>query len=95
MLDLTAAFTLQNNPEFSCEPGPVETKSKALFMVGKETRIRKTVDAWVKHGSFISRSLEVSDSSAFAAPTQVPDMYGAIPWNSKPAHQFTSCCNTW
>ena len=42
MLDLTAAFTLKNNPEFSCEPDLVETQSKAIFMVGKKTRIRKT-----------------------------------------------------
>ena len=53
------------------------------------------MDARLKHGSFIGQSLEVCDSSAFAAPTQVPDMYGAMLWNSKPAHQFTRCCNTW
>ena len=44
MLDLPAAFTLRNNPEFSCEPDPVETKSKAIFMVGKKTRIQKKVN---------------------------------------------------
>ena len=53
------------------------------------------MDARLKHGSFIGQSLEVCDSSAFAAPTQVPDMYGAMLWNSEPAHQFTRCCNTW
>ena len=63
-----------------------------------------TMDAKIKRGSFIGRSLEVCDSFAFAAPSQVlgavktysSDMYGAMLWrlDSEPAHQFTRCWNT-
>ena len=134
MLDLAAAFGLKNNLEFSCDPDPAKTKSKAIFMVGKKTGLPKPVnlqlygkplpwvahathlghefcedgtmamDARLKRGSFIGRSMEVCDAFAFAAPSQVlgavkvysADMYGAMLWrlDSEPAQKFTRCWNT-
>ena len=62
------------------------------------------MDANLKRGSYIGRSLEVCDSFAFAAPSQVlgavkvysADMYGAMLWRleSEPAQKFTRCWNT-
>ena len=57
MLDLAADFGLQNNLEFSCDPDPVKTKSKAIYMVGKKTTLVKPVNLqlygkslpWVTH----------------------------------------------
>ena len=119
--------------EFSCDPDPVKTKSKDIFVVGKKTGLQNLVnlqlhgkqlpwvahdthlghkfcedgtmllDARLKRGSFIGQSLEVCNSFAFAAPSQVlgavkvysADMYGAMLWrlDSEPAHQFTRCWN--
>jgi hypothetical protein len=62
------------------------------------------MDARLKRGSFIGRSLEVCDAFAYAAPSQVlgavkiysADMYSAMLWrlDSEPAHKFTRCWNT-
>ena len=62
------------------------------------------INGRLKRGSFISRSLEVCDAFAFAAPIQVlgpvkvysADMYGAMLWrlDSEPALKFTRCWNT-
>ena len=87
--------------EFSCDPDPVKTKSKDIFVVGKKTGLQNLVnlqlhgkqlpwvahdthlghkfcedgtmllDARLKRGSFIGQSLEVCNSFAFAAPSQV------------------------
>ena len=134
MLDHAAAFGLRNNLEFSCDPDPAKTKSKAIYMIGKDTRLRKPVnlqpygkplpwvshgthlghefhedgtmnlDAKMKRGSFIGRSLKVRDAFGFAAPTQVlgsvkvfaSDLYGGMLWrlDSQPALQVTRCWHT-
>ena len=134
MLDLAADFGRRNNLQFSCDPDPAKTKSKAIFMIGKKTTLRKPVnlvlygkplpwvthathlghefhedgtmnmDARMKRGSFIGRSMEVMDSFAFAAPTQilgavklfVSDLYGGMLWrlDSQPAQQLMRCWNT-
>ena len=44
MLDLAAEFEVMNNLEFSCDPDPVQTKSKAIYMVGKKTGLEKPVN---------------------------------------------------
>ena len=134
MLNHAAAFGLRNNLKFSCDPDPVKTKSKAIYMIGKDSRLRRPVnlqlygkplpwvshathlghkfhedgtmdmDAKMKRGSFIGRSLEVRDAFGFAAPTQVlgavkvfaSDLYGGMLWrlDSQPALQVTRCWNT-
>ena len=134
MLDVAADFGVRNNLEFSCDPDPVKTKSKAIYMVGKKTGLQKPVnlqlyekplpwvshathlghefhedgtmsmDARMKRGSFIGRSLEVRESFAFAAPTQVlgavklfaSDLYGGMLWrlDDEPALQVTRCWHT-
>ena len=134
MLYVAADYGVRNNLEFSCDPDPVKTKSKAIYMVGKKIELQKPVnlqlygkplpwvshathlghkfhedgkmaqDAKMKRGSFIGRSLEVRDSFAFAAPTQVlgavklfaSDLYGGMLWrlDGEPALQVTRCWHT-
>ena len=101
MLNHAAAFGLRNHLKFSCNPDPAKIKSRAIYMIGKDTRLRELVnlqlygkplpwvshathlgheflkdgtmnlDAKMKRGSYIGRSLEVRDAFGFAAPTQV------------------------
>ena len=98
MLNHAGAFGLRNNLKFSCDPDPAKIKLKAIYIIGKDTRLRKPVnlplygkplpwvshathlghefhedgtmnlDAKMKRGSFIGRSLEVRDAFGFAAP---------------------------
>jgi hypothetical protein len=59
------------------------------------------MDAHMKRGSFIGRSMEVMDSFAFAAPTQilgavklfVSDLYGGMLWrlDGQLAQQLMRC----
>ena len=44
MLDVAADYGVRNNLEFSCDPDPVKTKSKAIYMVGKKTELQKPVN---------------------------------------------------
>ena len=61
MLDLAADFGLRNNLEFSCDPDPVKTKSKAIFMDGKKTSLKKPANLqlygkplpWVAHATHL------------------------------------------
>jgi hypothetical protein len=63
-----------------------------------------SMDARMKRGSFIGRSLEVREAFAFAAPTQVlgavklfaSDLYGGMLWrlDDEPALQVTRCWHT-
>jgi hypothetical protein len=134
MLDLAANFGQRNNLEFSCDPDPAKTKSKAIYMIGKKTRLPKpaglqlygkslpwvahathlghefhedgtmTMDAKMKKGSYIGKSLEVLDSYSFAAPTEVlgavklfaADLYGGMLWrlDSPEVEQVGRCWNT-
>ena len=117
MLDLAADFGVRNNLEFSCDPDPVKTKSKAIYMVGKKTTLVKPVnrqlyrkplpwvthathlghefhkdgtmamDARMKRGSYIGKSLEVMDSFNFAAPPR-----SSAPSSSLPP-TFTAGCS--
>ena len=41
MLDLAADFGLRNNLELWCDPDPIKTKSKGIFMIGKKTALQK------------------------------------------------------
>ena len=134
MLDLAADFGLQNNLEFSCDPDPVKTKSKAIYMIGKKTALPKpmnlqlygkplpwvahathlghefhedgtmAMDARMKRGAYIGKSLEVRDNFGFAGPTEVlaavklfaADLYGGMLWrlDSPEAQQVMRCWNT-
>jgi hypothetical protein len=61
MLDLAADFGRRNNLQFSCDPDPAKTKSKAIFMIGKKTNLRKPVNLmlygkalpWVTHATHL------------------------------------------
>ena len=134
MLDLAADFGLKNHLEFSCNPDPVKTKSKAIFMISKKTALQKpmnlqlygkplpwvahathlghefnedgtmAMDARMKRGAYIGKSLEVRDSFGFAGPTEVlgavklfaADLYGGMLWrlDSQEAQQVMRCWNT-
>ena len=61
MLDVAADFGVRNNLEFSCDPDPVKTKSKAIYMVGKKTDLEKPMNLqlygkplpWVAHATHL------------------------------------------
>ena len=61
MLDLAANFGLRNNLEFSCDPDPAKTKSKAIYMIGKKKNLPKPAGLqlygkslpWVTHATHL------------------------------------------
>jgi hypothetical protein len=61
MLDCAAAFGLRNNLEFLCDPDPIKTKSKAIYMISKDTRLKRPVNLqlygkplpWVSHATHL------------------------------------------
>ena len=72
MLDLAADFGLRNNLEFSCDPDPAKTKSKAIFMVGKKTTLVKPVNLqlygkplpWVAHATHLGHEFHEDGTMA-------------------------------
>ena len=70
MLDVAADFGRRNNLEFSCDPDPAKTKSKAIFMVGKKTALRKPVNLqlygkplpWVAHATHLGHEFHEDGS---------------------------------
>ena len=61
MLDHAAGFGLRNNLKFSCNPDPFKTKSKAIYMMGKDTRLKRLENLqlygkplpWVSHATHL------------------------------------------
>ena len=134
MLNLATDFSICHNLEFSCDSDPAKSKSKAIFMIGRNTRLHKPVnlqlagkelpwvshathlghefnedgtmnmDARMKRGAYIGKSLEVRESFSFAMPAQVlgavklyaSDLYGGMLWKleDKSAQKVMNCWNT-
>ena len=61
MLNCCQDFSIKHNLEFSSDPDPVKTKSKAIFMIGKKTHLQKLVNLllpgnplpWVYHATLL------------------------------------------
>ena len=61
MLNLATDFSVRHNLEFSCDPDPAKSKSKAIFMIGRNTKLQKPVNfmlagkdlPWVSHATHL------------------------------------------
>ena len=61
MLDVASAFALEVGLEFSTDPNPAKSKSKAIFVIGRHTGLQKPVPLvlsgqnlpWVQHATHL------------------------------------------
>ena len=96
MLKTCENFADQHNIEFSTDPDPTKSKSKAVYVTGPRGGARK------KQAQFIDSSVKIQETFGFAHPVEqvqavekyCTSVYGSNPYDFK-NEEFEMICSAW